>query len=564
MFKRHNEKILIGFIFGVLISSIVVVYATTYVGAGTDVSYNNSSSGLSSTNVQDALDELYRKRTRCPSGYSCLVKKPALAVGDYISYTPTKTSYTTDKTKTGYTSTQTINPSELNLWRVLRINNDGTIDLISEYVSSTSVFFKSQTGYQNLVGYLNVLASQYENSTYTSGSRYFGYNGQTEYITDTSKFTKPAPWTCGTGGSCSPAPVESQGGGDTLYTTDYNLVNTALGTRVANKVGTTTATSYWMASRYYRYTPSVSYAWQVRYVSEIGNLGSVGVYTYSYSSSSFVEVTGGFALRPIVTLKAGLTYSGVGTKEYPMQITTTPVHVGDYVSYTPSKTSYTTDKTKTGHNSTQTINPSELNTWRVLSVNDDGTVDIISEYLSSTSVYFRGKTGYQNFVGYLNVLASQYENSTYTSGSRYFGYNGQTEYITDTSKFTSPAPWKCDTGGSCNPAPVESQGGGDTLYTPDYDLVYTVLGRRSAAKVSGPSSGYWIASRYYDYSYSSVFSWSGRWINSVSSLVDDNLYNYDRGFSTSSYSYALRPIVILKAGLSYSGSGTKSDPWVVG
>ena len=39
--------------------------------------------------------------------------------------TPTKSSYTTDKSKTGYSSTQTINPQELNLWRVIKINNDG-------------------------------------------------------------------------------------------------------------------------------------------------------------------------------------------------------------------------------------------------------------------------------------------------------------------------------------------------------------------------------------------------------------------------------------------------------
>mgnify|MGYP007056314996 CR=1 FL=1 len=45
-----------------------------------------------------------------------------LSLGDYVSYTPTSTSYTTDTSKTGYSSTQIINPSELNLWRVLKKN----------------------------------------------------------------------------------------------------------------------------------------------------------------------------------------------------------------------------------------------------------------------------------------------------------------------------------------------------------------------------------------------------------------------------------------------------------
>ncbi len=135
--------------------------------------------------------------------------------------------------------------------------------------------------------------------------------------------------------------------------------------------------------------------------------------------------------------------------------------LGSYVSLTPTLSSYTTDISYTGYTSTQTINPQELNLWRIISINDDGTVDIISEYVSSVDVYFKGLTGYQNFVGYLNLLASKYENSIFTVGSRYFGYNGQTEYITDISGFNYPAPWTCSTGESCNP--VESQGGGDNL-----------------------------------------------------------------------------------------------------
>ena len=318
--KNKNYKVLIGLILGVLLSATGVYAATTYVGSGVDLSYSNSSSGLSSTNVQDALDELYINGGtggECPTGYKCLEKKTTLALGDYVSLTPTKSSYTTDTSKTGYTSTQTINPQELNLWRVISLNDDGTVDIISEHVSSTEVYFSGQTGYQNLVGYLNVLASQYENSTYTTGSRYFGYNGQTEYITDTSKFTNPAPWTCSTGDSCSP--VESQGGGDTLYTTDYNLVNTVLGTRMTtNPSGT--AKAYWMASRYYLYNSSTLYYWNARYVKSIGSFSNV--YLYYYSSSSFITNSTNAALRPILTLKSGLKYSGVGIEEAPMEIST--------------------------------------------------------------------------------------------------------------------------------------------------------------------------------------------------------------------------------------------------
>ena len=316
--KSYNYKILIGLILGVLLSATGVYAATTY--ASSNIYYSNANSTLSSTDVQSAIDELvdkYTKNSVCPGGLVCFKKKSTLALGDYVSLTPTKSSYTTDTSKTDHSYTQTINPQELNLWRVISLNDDGTVDIISEHVSSTEVYFSGQTGYQNLVGYLNVLASQYENSTYTTGSRYFGYNGQTEYITDTSKFTNPAPWTCSTGDSCSP--VESQGGGDTLYTTDYNLVNTVLGTSVAtNPSGT--ATAYWMASRNYYYGTSASYYWSARSVSTSGSDSRSTL--YRYSSSSFSTYSSSYALRPILTLKSGLKYLGVGIENSPMEIST--------------------------------------------------------------------------------------------------------------------------------------------------------------------------------------------------------------------------------------------------
>ena len=247
--------------------------------------------------------------------FETVAPKTTLALGDYVSMTPTKSSYTTDTSMTGDDEAQTINPQELNLWRVIKLNDDGTVEMISEHISSTKIGFIGQTGYQNLVGYLNVLASQYENSTYTSGSRHFGYNGQTEYITDTSKFTNPAPWFCSTEASCDS--VENQGGGDVLYQADYDLVNTVLGTRVATKPGGS-STSYWLASRFYLRYSSSNYSWNGRFVNTSGSWN--GNSLYGYNSSSFDTYHGSNSLRPIVVLKSGLKYSGVGTEDYPMEI----------------------------------------------------------------------------------------------------------------------------------------------------------------------------------------------------------------------------------------------------
>ena len=321
--NKLRIKQLCAFIIGLTISTIIA-YASTY--ASSVVYYNKTQTNiLTSENVQSAITELATDYQNyftyvCPSNKECIQKKTTLAVGDYVRYTPSSTSYQTDTSKTNYTSPQTINPSELNLWRVLSINGNGTVDIISEYVSSVDVYFRGQTGYQNFVGYLNVLAAQYENTAYTSGSRHFGYNGQTAYITDTSKFVNPAPWTCNTGGTCSPDPddYESSGGGDTLYTTDYNLVNTVLGTRKAYKVGTTTATEYWMASRSYGYISATEYGWYGRFVEASGSY--MNCMLYDYFSSMFFPRSNSWALRPIVTLKSGLSYYGIGSKDNPIEI----------------------------------------------------------------------------------------------------------------------------------------------------------------------------------------------------------------------------------------------------
>lgn len=160
--RIKSIKFIIGFVIGIFIS-VTTVYGVTIVGNGSNLTYDSSKVWLTSNNAQNALDELYNKGITCPDGYICEKIKNSLAVGDYVSMTPTKTSYTTDTSKTGYTSTQTINPQELNLWRVISINDDGTVDMVSEYVSSTEIYFQGQTGYLNFVGYLNELSSQYEN-----------------------------------------------------------------------------------------------------------------------------------------------------------------------------------------------------------------------------------------------------------------------------------------------------------------------------------------------------------------------------------------------------------------
>jgi len=127
----------------------------------------------------------------------------------------------------------------------------------------------------------------------------------------------------------------------------------------------------------------------------------------------------------------GVTYNSLDeylatlpkTPETPDTPTTpdrTGLSVGDYVAYTPDTVSnYTglgsseTEKAGSTSNPADGIPQDTTLTWRILSINDDGFVDLVSAAPIATNVYFQGSLGYNNGVLLLNDLCkSQYSNST--------------------------------------------------------------------------------------------------------------------------------------------------------
>ena len=294
------------YIYGLILAIILVTVIHVVAGAKIDsssisVDTTNISNLSADATLKDALDALYvkaeaRESMGCPSYYYCQKLKSTPEVGDYIKMTPTLKSFTTDKTKTGYSLSQTINPSNLNLWRVIKVNNDGTIEIVSDKPSSEEIDFYGKVGYMNYIGYLNVLASKYENSKYTVGSRHMGYSNQTEYITDNSKITQTtAPWSCSTGASCHPENQENLGGGDLGYVNDINLVQNVYGTLKS-------AYPYFVASRYYDYSYG-SFGFSVRYVET--NLSTDdATYSNNKSDTYFYQ-----HIRPILILKSDIAYT---------------------------------------------------------------------------------------------------------------------------------------------------------------------------------------------------------------------------------------------------------------
>ncbi len=361
---------------------------------------------------------------------------------------------------------------------------------------------------------------------------------------------------------------------------DANLIagNIKNGTKIFNVTGTytsdgTVTNGNQMLSGYIAYSKGTKYT---------GTIASKGTATYTPGTSNQTIAAGQYlsgaqTIKGDANLKAsniacGVTIFGVkGTKGCAGDTTSTTktglaatAKVGEYVQMTPSVTSYTIPKALTGHSSTVTIKPSELKLWRIIRINNDGTIEMVSEYVSSTAVTFKGETGYKNFVGALNILASLYANYEYTLTTRHMGYNGQTEFLTATLSQTT-----CGTSFTANNS-KETSGCGDISYQADTDLVKAAVGSLAAYKVNATSTEaqYWIGSRYYDYIGSSNFHFEGRQVwfgNSTFSVQSVSLYGWNyTGEYAYSPSYGLRPIVVLKSGVSASsGSGTKAKPWVL-
>ena len=96
------------------------------------------------------------------------------------------------------------------------------------------------------------------------------------------------------------------------------------------------------------------------------------------------------------------------------ELARTELKIGDYVEYKPdSAENYLLTMSTTGSskNSSEGIKQSDFK-WRVFNINDDGTVELISEKATENLAYFRDVIGYNNYVFLLNdICKKQYSNT---------------------------------------------------------------------------------------------------------------------------------------------------------
>ena len=258
------------------------------------------------------------------------VTREGIEVGDYVSYTPdtaTEKTYDADKLKKGgYTSTQTVKKEDLN-WRVLRKNDDGSIDLIGD-ATGNSVYFSGSLGYNNGVYLLNDICKElYSNSTHHITARSVNLEDMEKWLTDSGKtarasysnavkYGEPKEYT----GSNSYTPdiygkTEDESANyysepttntytpasgtatadntlnakQTYYNIPINQTNYGDGAKVLSS-----SNYYWVAARYVYCDSRYAY-FGLRYASS--NMSGAYLFnSYSYSYSSNIR------LRPVVSL----------------------------------------------------------------------------------------------------------------------------------------------------------------------------------------------------------------------------------------------------------------------
>jgi len=195
--------------------------------------------------------------------------------------------------------------------------------------------------------------------------------------------------------------------------------------------------------------------------------------------------------------------------------------IGEYVTYIPSRTSYTTSKEYNGV-SDQNFIPKETTEWQVL-INDGEKVTLISADIAG-ELSVGGEDGYRYFKSNLNNVCAAYKNSTYATSGRSVNFD-------DISVLTKANVLEIGTSYWAAYTRSETDGFAYGVWTDYYGGYIDGNGRKQEVRLfhngSGGPVGYW----------------------------PNKSETGGNGF---------RPVIVLKPEvLASGGSGTQEDPWTI-
>ena len=150
--KEFLKKNLIGFILGIVSAWAIIVYAATYFPSN-DVTYDNKESGLASTNVQGAIDELYVECTTVPTGEQ-IIEDNNLEKDQYeCRY------FFTGANPNNYV---TFN-NETAGWRIISVECDGTIKIMRNESIGNKAYNNTENSDWNVASLNTYLNGTYYN-----------------------------------------------------------------------------------------------------------------------------------------------------------------------------------------------------------------------------------------------------------------------------------------------------------------------------------------------------------------------------------------------------------------
>ena len=236
-----------------------------------------------------------------------------IKVGDYVNYVPTSNTMTTDTSKTGYTSSQTLTTQANTQWRILSIDETtGEVLLTTQGITNTdtNVTLKGATGYLHGAEELNRICKElYSNTekgitarsmTIEDLNKAVGYDPTTNSSYGTTKtYTYGTFYTYEENGKTVTSETPKEASSSNPVTVKYtyyfyypNDMNSTVGNILGDSYG-------WLASPYVS-ADSSDAGFGVRYAS------SSNVYSYYLCGSGGHLYTSLKGVRPVVSLSSKL------------------------------------------------------------------------------------------------------------------------------------------------------------------------------------------------------------------------------------------------------------------
>jgi len=550
--KKVNIKLVIAFVFGMVVT-MVIGYSATIQFNSQDVHYNNTDSGLVSTNVKSAIDEIdsacESRKSQCPDSKKCFTDTFHTTFGDDYYKLKSITSTGAQYIDTGY-----VPDADTGYFIDFSTRSTDTSDLVifGSYMSANvKVFFDQKYNSSNGMQVYGDMGTSVSSKITVGTDRVHAY---LNYL-DSSNLEVNQDRTDFSSGKSSLGNITRS-----IYLFAYHDSSASYKSKLTMVEFEITQDNEIVR----RFTPCMRKSDMKPGMCEEFE----GIFYPSATSTDF--------------------YPGPLSDDRGNEV----FKVGDYVQMNSHYNCPTNiPNTYTGSTISSLCsgtNKKQLNLWRVISISDNNTIELVSEY-TTNAITFNGTIGYRKYIDGLNFISGYFQNETYSRMARSAGYSGnvQTPVLEhNTSAWGSPNYYDSNyQKGQCiiqengstadyfesmnhiQQISYERQGIGDIGYTDDTTKINAVYGTISAPKHgTSTNTGYFLASRSYVYS-SNTCKYNITNVTANGTIDRQQPYlitGNNTSITNASISSTVRPVITMYSYvIPFTGAGTKANPYII-